>query len=66
MKKLSRLLDSGKNEVYLERFVNTRTDSNMEVRNTAVYWNFKNITKSVNDTITIMSTPKNVTFEKGY
>ena len=32
MKRLSLLLDSGKNEVYLERFINTRSDSKMEVR----------------------------------
>ena len=38
----------------------------MEVRNAAVYWNFKNITKSVNDTINLTATPKNVTFEDGY
>ena len=51
MKKLSLLLDSGKNEVYLDAFVRTRTDSKMKVRNAAVYWNFKNATKDANDTI---------------
>ena len=66
MKNLSLLLDNGKNEVYLERFIRTGTDSKMEVRNAAVYWNFKNITKSVNDTIKITATLKNVTFEDGY
>ena len=64
MKKVSLLLDSGKNEVYLDRFINTRTDSKMEVRNAAVCWNFKNIIKSVNDTITLTS--KNITFGEGY
>ena len=66
MKKLSLLLDSGKNKVYLERFVRTRSDSKMEVRNVAVYWNFRNIIKNFNDTITLMATPKDVTFEEGY
>ena len=36
----------------------------MEVRNAAVYWNLKNVTKGINN-ITLMSTPKNVTFEEG-
>ena len=65
MKKLSLLLDSGKNEGYLKRFVNTRSDSKMEVRNVAVYWNFRNI-KNFNNTITLTATPKDVTLEEGY
>ena len=64
MKNLSLLLDSGKNEVYLERVINTRVDSKMEMRNASVYWNFRNITKNFNDTITLMF--KDVTFEEGY
>ena len=64
MMNLSLLLDSGKNEVYLERFINTRVDSKMEVRNAAVYWNFRKITKNFNDTVTLTS--KDVTFEEGY
>ena len=66
MKKLSLLLGSGKNEVYLERFINTRTDSRMEVRNAAVYWNFRNITKNFNNTVTLTSTAKDVIFGEGY
>ena len=54
MKKFSLLLDSGKNEVYLDRFVRTRSDSKMEVRNVVVYWP------------TLTATPKDVTFEEGY
>ena len=41
-------------------------DSKMEVRNAAVYWNFRNITKNFNDTVTLTSTPKNITFGEGY
>ena len=52
MKKLSLLLDSGKNEVYLDGFIRTRTNSEMKVRNAAVDWNFRNITKNFNDTVT--------------
>ena len=66
MKKLSLLLDSGKNEVYLDGFIRTRFNSKMKVRNAAVYWSFRNITKNFNDTITLTATPKNVTFEEGY
>ena len=66
MKKLSLLLDSGKNEVYLDGLIRTRPNSKMKVRNAAVYWNFRNITENFNDTITLMSTPKDVTFEDGY
>ena len=66
MKKLSLLLGNGKNEVYLERFVRTRSDSKMDVRNAAVYWDFRNITKNFNDTITLTAAPKDVTFEEGY
>ena len=66
MKKLSLLLNSGKNEVYLDGFIRTGTDSKMEVRNAAVYWNFRNITKNFNDTVTLTSTSKNIIFGEGY
>ena len=50
-----------------ERFVNTKTDDRkMEVRNVAVYWNFRNIVKNFNDTVTLTATPKDITFEEGY
>ena len=64
--KLSLLLDSGKNEVYLDGFIRTRTNSKIKVRNVAVYWNFRNITKNFNNTVTLTATSKNVTFEEGY
>ena len=66
MKKLSLLLNSGKNEVYLDGFIRTGTDSKMEVRNAAVYWNFRNITKNFNDPVTLTSTSKNIIFGEGY
>ena len=66
MKKLSLLLDGGKNEVYLDGFIRTVFSSKIEVRNTAVYWNFRNVTKDVNDTVTLTATPKNITFGEGY
>ena len=66
MKKLSLLLDSGNNEVYLEMLVQTGTDCKMEVRNAAVYCNFRKITKNFNDTVTLTSTPKDDTFGEGY
>ena len=43
MKKLSLLLDSGKNEVYLDRFIRTKPNTKMKVKNATVYWNFKNV-----------------------
>ena len=47
MKKLSLLLDSGKNEIYLDGFIKTKPNSKMIVRNATVYWNFKNVTKTL-------------------
>ena len=64
MKKLSLMLDSGKNEVYLDGFIRTRTNSKMKVRNAVVYWNCRNIIKNFHDTVTLTS--KNVTFGEGY
>ena len=64
MKKLSLLLDSEKNEVYLDGFIRTRFNSKMKVRNAAVYGNFRNVTENFNDTVTLTS--KNVTFVEGY
>ena len=66
MKKLSLLLGGGKNEVYLDRFIRTRSDSKMEVRNVTVYWNFKNVTKGVNDSVTLTGTGRDITFEEGH
>ena len=66
MNKLSLLLDSGKNEVYLDGLIRTKPNSKMKVKNAAVYWNFKNVTKNFNDTINLTDVPKTVTFEEGY
>ena len=38
----------------------------MEIRNVAVCWNFRNNIKNFNDTITLTTTPKDITFEEGY
>ena len=60
MNKLPLILDTGKHTVYLDRFITTRYDSKMYVKNIGIYWKFKNILKNVNDTIT------GVTFGEGY
>ena len=65
MKKLSLLLDSGKNEIYLDGFIRTKLNAKMKVKNAAVYWNFKNVTKNFNDTVTLTSF-KTIIFEEGY
>ena len=64
MKKLSLLLDNGKNEIYFDGFIRTKPNTKMKVKNAAVYWSFKNVTKNFNDTVTLTS--KTVTFEEGY
>ena len=65
MKKLSLLLDSRKNEIYLDGFIRTKPNTKMKVKNAAVYWNFKkNVTKIFKDTVTLTS--KTITFEEGY
>ena len=66
MKKLSLLLDNGKNEIYLDVFIRTKPNAKMRVKNVAVYWNFKNITKN-NGVVTLTSSPpKNIMFDEGY
>ena len=66
MKKLSLLLDNGKNEIYLDGFIRTKPNARMRVRNVAVYWNHKNLT-GVNNVVTITSNPpKIITFKEGY
>ena len=66
MKKLSLLLENGKNDIYLDGFVHTKPNSKMRVKNVAVYWNFKNVTENSNDTVTLMDVPKDITFGEGY
>ena len=65
MNKLSLILDAGKHAVYLDKFITTRYDSKMYVRNIGVYWKFKNVLKGANDSInTITGDP--ITFGEGY
>ena len=39
MKKLSLVLETGKNEIYLDGFVPTKLNSKIGVKNASVYWN---------------------------
>ena len=66
MNKLSLLLNSGKNEIYLDGFIRIKPNTRMKVKNAAVYWNFKNVTKNFNDTVTLTDIPKDVTLKEGY
>ena len=54
MKKVSLLLDNGKNEIYLDGFIRTKPTAKMRVKNVAVYWNHKNVT-GINNVVTITS-----------
>ena len=60
MNKLSLNLGTGNHTVYLEKFITTRYESRLRVRNIGVFWNFKNVLKGANDKIS------GVTFEEGY
>ena len=60
MNKLSLILDAGKHAVYLDKFVTTRCDSRMHVKNIGVYWKFKNVLKSVNDSINTITGGVNI------
>ena len=69
MNKLSLILAAGKHAVYLDKFVTTRYDSKMYVRNIGVYWKFKNVLKSANDSINTITGGVNIdpiTFGEGY
>ena len=69
MNQLSLILDTGKHTVYLDKFITTRYDSKMYVKNIGVYWKFKNVLKGVNDSINTVTGFVNVTpttFKKGY
>ena len=66
MKKLSLVLKTGKNEVYLDGFVRTRPGSRIGVRNASVYWNFKNITEGLWNNNVITAIPNRVVFGEGY
>ena len=62
MNKLTLLLNNGKHAVYLDKFIRTKYECKMYVKNIAIYWKFKNVLKGANDTITADSTT--VTFEE--
>ena len=69
MNKLSLILDAGKHAVYFDKFITTRYDSKVYVRNIGVYWKFKNVLKGVNDSINTITGGVNVdliTFGEGY
>ena len=58
LKKLSLLLNSGKNEIYLGGFVHTKPNAKAKIKNLTIYWNFKNVN------VTLGS--KTITFKEGY
>ena len=62
MNKLSLILDTGKHYVYLDRFITTRYDSKIHVKNIGIFWKFKNVLKNTNDGITGVP----ITFGEGY
>ena len=69
MNKISLILDTGKHAVYFDKFITTRYDSKIYVKNIGVYWKFKNILKGVNNSINTITGGVNVdpiTFEEGY
>ena len=52
MNKLSLNLKTGKHAVYLERFITTKYESKLRVKNIGIFWKFKNVLKNANDKIT--------------
>ena len=60
MNKLSLNLKTGKHFVYLERFITTKYESKLRVKNICIFGEFKNVLKNANDKIT------GVTFGEGY
>ena len=62
-------LDAGKHTVYLDKFVTTRCDAKMYVKNIGVYWKFRNVLKGANDSINTITGGVNIdpiTFGEGY
>ena len=66
MKKLSLFLENGKNEIYLDRFVRTKVNSKMKIKNATVYRNFKNIIEGKYNNNVITAVPNRIVFEQGY
>ena len=60
MNKSSLNLKTGKHFVYLERFISTKYESKLLVKNICIFWEFKNVLKNANDKIT------GITFGEGY
>ena len=60
MNKLTLNLKTGKHFVYPERFVKTKYESKLHVKNICIFWRFKNVLKNANDKIT------GNTFGEGY
>ena len=60
MNKLTLNLKAEKHFVYLERFVSTKYESKLCVKNICIFWEFKNVLKGANDKIT------GITFGEGY
>ena len=69
MNKISLILDTGKHAVCLDKFITTKYDSKMSVKNIGVYWKFKNVLKSANDSINTITGGVNadpITSKEGY
>ena len=60
MHKFTLNLKTGKHFVYPERFVKTKYESKLHVKNICIFWRFKNVLKNTNDKIT------GITFGEGY
>ena len=65
MYKLTHLINNGGHDVYLDGVITTTTESKITIRNVAIYWDFKNVLKAVNDTINVVS-GSTITFGEGY
>ena len=69
MNKLSLILDTGKHAVFLDKFITTKYDFKMYVKNIGVCWKFTNILKGANDSINTVTGVVNIdpiTFKEGY
>ena len=66
MKKLSLFLETGKNEIYLDRFIRTNVNSKMKIKNATVYWNFKNIMEGLYNNNVVTAVPNRIDFGEGY
>ena len=60
MNKLTLILNNGKHAVYLDKFISTKYESKMKVKNIAIFWNFRNVLKGANDSINTVTGGVNV------